>query len=273
MERSNINHRAHNYYASMDENGARYDSHEAAGRDAFQYHPRNKDDGYPGYSMSTRSRESLDSRKPSYRTNHGEPSYFSQYGYSPQGMDDGPPSLMSSESSSFDTSAGELDYSGARKMPASQLGDTSKKKYLYSYAPYPSPQRGSYRTKSNKWDHEYASAPDPYFHANKRTNGSGPQLVEISPGVHLPLRGAKETWEAVMSDFFVPCACIACSSTIFSIADAEYVLCPLCTVVSKIDESHYDGHGGSVGLGFSMENLAKWQKELRGNSEVVEHWH
>jgi hypothetical protein len=85
--------------------------------------------------------------------------------------------------------------------------------------------------------------------------------IEISPGVHVRLRGADETWKAVENDFYMPAECICCESTIFCIQNADYVLCPDCRVVSRMEELSSHGMGG-VGLGFKYEDLARWQESI-----------
>lgn len=90
-------------------------------------------------------------------------------------------------------------------------------------------------------------------------------MVEISPGVHEPLRGADETVRAVRHDFYVPIACFGCSNDIFCIADAKYVICPECRVVSPIEEGALEGqalkqHG--LGLGFTCESLFQIQTDI-----------
>jgi hypothetical protein len=82
--------------------------------------------------------------------------------------------------------------------------------------------------------------------------------LEISPGVHARLRGADETWKAIKNDYYMPAECICCESTIFCIQDADYVLCPDCRVVSRMEGLSSRGMGG-VGLGFKYEALARWQ--------------
>ena len=85
--------------------------------------------------------------------------------------------------------------------------------------------------------------------------------IEISPGVHVRLRGADETWKAVENDFYMPAECICCESTIFCIQNADYILCPDCRVVSRMEDISSNGMGG-VGLGFKYEDLARWQESI-----------
>jgi hypothetical protein len=70
------------------------------------------------------------------------------------------------------------------------------------------------------------------------------QTIEISPGVHVRLRGADETWKAIENDYYMPAECICCESTIFCIQNADYVLCPDCRVVSRMEGISSHGIGG-----------------------------
>ena len=88
--------------------------------------------------------------------------------------------------------------------------------------------------------------------------------IEISPGVHVRLRGADETWKAIANDFYMPAECICCESMIFCIQNADYILCPDCRVVSRMENPSPCGVGdvGGVGLGFKYEDLARWQEDI-----------
>jgi hypothetical protein len=98
------------------------------------------------------------------------------------------------------------------------------------------------------------------------------KTLEISPGVHVPFRGAEETWHAVQRDFYVPCQCYGCGledgshpEPIFCIQDAAFVVCALCKTVSPLDggmgEESNDAWG--VGLGFTLATLAALQEDCR----------
>lgn len=93
--------------------------------------------------------------------------------------------------------------------------------------------------------------------------------IEIEPGWCAPLRGTNETFDAVKRDFFVPTECYCCSTTIFCIQDADFILCSKCLVVSPISTENGGGSepnggtGGGVGLGFTMNHLASWQDVIR----------
>lgn len=83
----------------------------------------------------------------------------------------------------------------------------------------------------------------------------------------LRIRGAEETWHAIQRDFYLPCPCSHCETTVFSIADAAYVLCPICEEVSPLDQessSTMAAHG--LGLGFTVEQLAQFQAKIAAAS-------
>ena len=98
----------------------------------------------------------------------------------------------------------------------------------------------------------------------------GATMIPIAPGVSARLRGANETWECIERDFYVPIVCFACSLEMCCIQDADYVICPLCKVVSPLDSgvsphvaNDFRGQREqTVGLGFTYEDLCKWQSEI-----------
>jgi hypothetical protein len=83
--------------------------------------------------------------------------------------------------------------------------------------------------------------------------------LEIAPGVFALVRGSDETWNAIERGFSSNVECFVCSTSLICIADADYVLCPDCRVVSptgaeekKMPASSsvfYQYHRGGVGLG------------------------
>jgi hypothetical protein len=81
--------------------------------------------------------------------------------------------------------------------------------------------------------------------------------IEISPGVFERLRGAKETSQAVDERNVAFPTCMVCCSQLACIADAQYVLCPSCKVVSPVfDDNGRPGPiGGGVGLGLLASEL------------------
>jgi hypothetical protein len=85
--------------------------------------------------------------------------------------------------------------------------------------------------------------------------------LEISPGVFVPLRGSDETWNAIERGFSSNASCFVCSAALICIADADYVLCPDCRVVSPTEVEDrkmpassvfYQQHRGGVGLGLKQ---------------------
>lgn len=87
----------------------------------------------------------------------------------------------------------------------------------------------------------------------------GENRIMIAPGVTARLRGAKETWACIEQDAFLPTQCFCCEAEICCIMDASYVLCPACKVVSPLENGVEEG---GVGLGFTFEDLQKWQYEI-----------
>ena len=85
-------------------------------------------------------------------------------------------------------------------------------------------------------------------------------LLEIAPGVTARLRGAQETMNCIANDFYLPTTCFACETNLFCIMDADYVLCPLCKVVSPVSENG-DTDGG-IGLGFTFDDLQHYTADI-----------
>ena len=93
-----------------------------------------------------------------------------------------------------------------------------------------------------------------------RHQSPNPVMIEIAPRVMARLRGAKETMECIERDFYTACPCLSCSVQLFSIADAEYVICPTCRVVSPIGMNA--NQGGGVALGVTVDQLFDCQAEI-----------
>eukprot|EP00527_Entomoneis_sp_CCMP2396_P004337 CAMPEP_0198140312 /NCGR_PEP_ID=MMETSP1443-20131203/3487_1 /TAXON_ID=186043 /ORGANISM="Entomoneis sp., Strain CCMP2396" /LENGTH=359 /DNA_ID=CAMNT_0043802689 /DNA_START=18 /DNA_END=1097 /DNA_ORIENTATION=- len=99
-------------------------------------------------------------------------------------------------------------------------------------------------------------------------------MIEVSPGLKLRLRGAAETREAIKNDFFSPQLCVACETQIFCISDAAQVICPTCRSIQPLWGSGVHDEEGGVGLGFTVDDLEsmQWdclneQKQERGQSQ------
>ena len=94
----------------------------------------------------------------------------------------------------------------------------------YDYVP---PSHPGENLPPGAYDCNQLAPPDPI--------GSSPHdtvQLEVAPGCFSPLRGSKETWAAISQGRSANVSCFGCSSSLVCIADAEYVLCPDCKVVS-----------------------------------------
>ena len=107
--------------------------------------------------------------------------------------------------------------------------------------------------------------------ANEKLSLTTPINVEISPNFYQPLRGAKETMDAIEDHFVCDCSCIICTIDFFCIRNAAWTICPLCRVLSpsslsrKRSNTHntYTNSSGNqrtvdhqwgVGMGFIDDN-------------------
>jgi len=92
-------------------------------------------------------------------------------------------------------------------------------------------------------------------------NSTTTNMVEISPGVLLPLRGAEETRKAIQAGFYVQCECLACSAPkLHCVLDCDCFLCPDCRSVTPNPLKCGDGGGdeynnGGLGLGFRLNEV------------------
>jgi len=101
-------------------------------------------------------------------------------------------------------------------------------------------------------------------------NNNNNNLIEIQPGVSLPLRGAEETEQAIAAGFYVQCECLAgCGSSnadddddtrhLHCILDCDYFLCPDCRSITANPLKEGDGSSavvageGGLGLGFRLQ--------------------
>ena len=111
-----------------------------------------------------------------------------------------------------------------------------------------------------------------HYQRPQRPVETTPTMIEIAPGVSARLRGASETWQAIERDeFLVGVTCWGCDQhDLCCVSGATHVLCPTCRVMSPLpgleDAAGYNNRKEPVvGLGFTYEDLRKWQSEiLRG---------
>jgi hypothetical protein len=172
------------------------------------------------------------------------------------------PSLVESETSSFGNNSWQDDENEywERKVPA--RGNSISDMKMQGHPKFPAGTiSGRHKVNNNQYN-------------GSRTD----KTITISPGVSMRLRGADETWRAIENDFYMPCECLDCKSTIFCIQDAEFVLCPECRVVSPMEDYGGGGYGatgqqqhqtGGCGLGFTMADLAKWTEDIERNRKIA----
>jgi hypothetical protein len=94
------------------------------------------------------------------------------------------------------------------------------------------------------------------------------KTIEVMPGLELPLRGSKETMQAVDCGFLTCTPCFCCGESLHCIQDVEFVVCPDCSVVSPV--GNYDSSDGGpsyVGLGMKDDDLAESREFLVQSSD------
>ena len=91
--------------------------------------------------------------------------------------------------------------------------------------------------------------------------------VEVTPGVHLPLVCAQETWEAILDGKITVATCQCCNDPqqlLYCIETANLVVCPTCWVISPVDDhegsaaavsSNDNNDQRVVGIGIKMEDV------------------
>ncbi|CAB9528052.1 expressed unknown protein [Seminavis robusta] len=111
---------------------------------------------------------------------------------------------------------------------------------------------------------EPESACPPFFDATCVAGPSSQKertMVEIAPGVSIPLRTSEETLEAIRNDYFVPTTCVACTADLFCIEDARYSVCPCCRTVSQLEAAMADREGQHHGVGMGFTGSTLWQAQ------------
>jgi hypothetical protein len=136
--------------------------------------------------------------------------------------------------------------------------------------------------------HLLAKAPPSYASSSLSPPPPPPQVVEynrdmieVAPGISLPLRGAAETWEAILDGRITVSTCGCCQVPLHCTDAAELVICPDCWVVSPIDTSAMEsptsstgscgsdgdddngflGRCSSIGLGVKAEDIIAWMEQ------------
>lgn len=99
----------------------------------------------------------------------------------------------------------------------------------------------------------------------RNTPADAAVMVHIAPGIEEPLRGTKETYQAVAKDFHANVTCLGCSTELCCIADVLYIVCPGCKVISPLEGCLFEGkeiRRRGLGLGFTYESLFQIQVEI-----------
>ena len=86
-------------------------------------------------------------------------------------------------------------------------------------------------------------------------------MIEIESGVFEPLRGSKETLQAVKAGDITPAECMCCQSRFLCIKAARYVICPARRVISPVP-----GGNVGVGLGFYHQDIPSGSRSMRRGS-------
>lgn len=107
----------------------------------------------------------------------------------------------------------------------------------------------------------------PYHQNNTRWERP---MVQVMPGVEIPLVGSKESVEAIARQEIQETVCLSCQSELYCINSASMVLCPLCRSFSAIEDTSSSGAStsrssdlnASLGLGMTLELLAEELERL-----------
>lgn len=94
------------------------------------------------------------------------------------------------------------------------------------------------------------------------------ELVQIYPGVHVPLRTAQETESAIHRDFYTSAQCLGCDHGMFCIRNASYVICPSCKFVTSLENDSGNGNNNNgvtarhgLGMGFTGKTLFETKQD------------
>ena len=125
--------------------------------------------------------------------------------------------------------------------------------------------------RKNEFSDDICDHPNDYLDSTPHTENS---MMEVAPGVNVPLRGSTETWHAIKDGRVTVTTCCACQLELYCIEDAEFVICPDCWVVSSVDQTvggiplenedicESDGEkkpaSRGVGLGVKAVDVVEW---------------
>ena len=94
--------------------------------------------------------------------------------------------------------------------------------------------------------------------------GHTDNTIDLAPGIKTRLRSAKDTIAAIHNGFHTSLACFGCSLKIYCIADAQYVICPVCRIISPLPDVPFQGERlerEGLGIGFDDDDLKQIQAE------------
>jgi len=80
------------------------------------------------------------------------------------------------------------------------------------------------------------------------------KMVEVTPGHFVPLRGTKETLEAVEMGQMTNTNCVSCDVALVVHAAASLVICPDCEMIAPLERGDTDDEITSLGLGLKLED-------------------
>jgi hypothetical protein len=89
------------------------------------------------------------------------------------------------------------------------------------------------------------------------------EMIDVAPGVTLPLRRSAETWKAIMDGRVIVTPCFCCTQDLTCIEDAELLACSDCWVFSPIEQPNQQ-HGrrsSGVCIGVRAEDIMEWIQE------------
>ena len=142
---------------------------------------------------------------------------------------------------------------GAAKHHSSSESVCSKKRYKSSSDDGSSHSKMPFKTEAG-----YGGLhPKPLQSASSGKVGAfceKPQImIEIQPGFSLPLRGSKETMNAVQVGMVIDTSCMLCSTAMVVADDCTFVVCPVCRTVGRAGEATFGEGKEFVGLGLLRE--------------------
>ena len=110
------------------------------------------------------------------------------------------------------------------------------------------------------------SSPQLHRYQGQSDLGLNMPMVDVVPGLSVPLRGSVAAKAAVAHHWYTTINCFGCATAIHCIADVSYTICPHCRIISPVDEKHFQGEEmrrrWGLGLGFTDDDLFQMQMEV-----------